>query len=209
MGRRRATTTINRQLAHERFDYANLIAVLDLATDEDWSAGITWYARAHEEAVSLSETYGCTILQACGIIAALSPQNGWDNNLAAAALFLQDPTRDIHFHDACEKARAILNGAHPLQALRGSKVRSFYRNIAEPLRPGPVTIDRHAVAILFGTDTPTFLRLHPKLLERAHVYRLATAFYRRAAREHGLLPHEVQAIAWLVQSNRSSALPTF
>ena len=67
------------------------------------------------------------------------------------------------------EARAILAGADPLHALRGSKVRSFYRNIAEPLRPGPVTIDRHAVAILFGTDTPTFLRLHPKLLERAHV----------------------------------------
>ena len=206
---RRGTTTKNRTEALQHYSLRNLQAVLDLATEADWAAGLNWYRVAHAEAVALSGRYGLTVDQAAGIIAALSPQNGWENNLTAADLFLQDPTQDVHFHDACGKARAILRGTAPLSALRGQKVRSFYRNIIEPYRNGAVTIDRHAAAILCGLPTPEWNRLFQKTLERRHFYRLATGVYRAEARRLGLLPHQVQAVAWLVQSNRSTALPTF
>ena len=209
MGARRATTTKNRTEALQHYSLSNLQAVLDLATEADWSSGLNWYATAHAAALQLSGRYGISTVQAAGIIAALSPQNGWENNLTAAELFLQDPTRDVHFHDACEKARAILQGAQPLTALRGQKVRSFYRNIADPSRPGAVTVDRHAAAILTGLTTPEWNSRYQKTLERRHFYRLAAAVYRAEARRLSILPHQVQAVAWLVQSNRSTALPDF
>jgi hypothetical protein len=204
MSARRSTTTKNRVDALSHYSLPNLQAVLDLATEADWAAGLSWYVRAHENAVLLSTRYGISTEQAAGIIAALSPQNGWENNLTAADLFLTDPSVDVHFHDACQKARAILSGADPLSALRGQKVRSFYRNIVEPTRNGAVTIDRHAAAILCGLPTPEWNRRFQKTLERRHFYRLATGVYRAEARRLGLLPHQVQAVAWLVQSNRST-----
>ena len=209
MSVRRSTTTKNRTDATAHYALTNLQACLDLATEADWAAGLTWYRDAHAAALQLSVRYGVPVHAAAGIIAALSPQNGWENNLTAADLFLQDPTKDVHFHDACEKARAILSGAAPLDALRGQKVRSFYRNISDPTRNGAVTIDRHAAAILTGLSTPEWNTKFQKTLERKHFYRLATAVYRAEARRLSLLPHQVQAVAWLVQSNRSTALPTF
>jgi len=203
MGARRSTTTKNRTAALSHYSLTNLQACLDLATEADWAAGLNWYRAAHENSVLLSARYGISTEQAAGIIAALSPQNGWENNLTAADLFLQDPSVDVHFHDACVKSRRILAGEAPLQVLRGQKVRSFYRNILEPTRSGAVTIDRHAAAILCGLPTPEWNRRFQKTLERKFFYRLATGVYRAEARRLGLLPHQVQAVAWLVQSNRS------
>lgn len=177
---------------------ANLRALLLKATDADIVEGTLWYSTAHGIAATLADEFGITLEAAAGIIAALSPQNGWDNNIAAARAFLEDPTVDVHFHNACEKARAILAGAHPLAALRGRKVRSFYKNIANPLQYGPVTIDRHAVAILSNfRDTPSFLTAHPKHLERYGAYHLAAAVYRAVARDLQIPPHHLQAIAWV------------
>lgn len=205
---RRGTTTKNRTEALEHYSLGNLQAVLDLATEADWAAGLNWYRVAHQEARNLSVRHGLTVDQAAGIIAALSPQTGWEENLRIADLFCETGA-SVHTADACGKALRILQGEAPLTVLGGRKVRSFFRNIAEPARAGAVTIDRHAAAILCGVDTPTWNRLHQKTLERKHFYRLATGVYRAEARRLGLLPHQVQAVAWLVQSNRSTALPTF
>lgn len=199
---RRGTTTKNRTEALEHYSLGNLQAVLDLATEADWAAGLNWYRVAHAEAVALSGRHGLTVDQAAGIIAALSPQTGWEENLRIAELFCTDQS-SVHTADACGKALRILQGAEPLSVLGGRKVRSFFRNISEPNRAGAVTIDRHAAAILCGVDTPTWNRLHQKTLERKHFYRLATGVYRAEARRLSLLPHQVQAVAWLVQSNRS------
>ena len=206
MSNRRRATTINRAEATLLFTPANLRAVLELATHEDWSAGTSWYNVAHEEARKLSDSYGLTVESAAGIIAALSPQTSWEENLRIADALCADRTVSVHTADATRKALAILDGALPLTVLGGKKVRSFYRNILNPNRTGPVTIDRHAAAILAGLSTPEWNRTHEKKLERKHFYRIATAIYRSAAHEYGLLPHQVQAISWLVQSNRS--IPT-
>lgn len=206
---RRRTTETNRIEALTLFVPANLHEVLSLATEEDWAYGTVWYDTAHAAALQLSERYGLTIEAAAGIIAALSPQTSWEGNLRIADAQCADPQSSHHTADATGKARRILQGEDPLTVLGGRKVRSFYRNILNPSTTGPVTIDRHAAAILAGLSTPEWNTRYEKRLERKHFYRLATAIYRAAAREYGLLPHQVQAIAWLVQSNRSTALPTF
>jgi len=204
MSSQRKATTKNRELSLDIFLASNLQAVLDLATPEDWLAGLRWYQEAHEYALSLSKRYSITIEQAAGVIAALSPQTGWDENRRIADLYISDPAESVHTRDACGKAARILNGEHPEDVLGGNKVRSFYRNILSPNLSGPVTVDRHAIAILLGCTTPEFnVGPYRKVLERKHVYRIATAFYRDAARRYGILPHELQAVAWLVQSGRS------
>ncbi len=207
---RRAATLRNRTHCAEIFSTERLHALLDLATDADWHAGATWYDTAHAEAVQLAERHSLSCAQAAGIIAALSPQTAWEDNLRIAELFCSSAgTASVHTADAQRKAFDILHSTHdPLTILGGNKVRSFYRNILNPDKAGPVTIDRHAAAILLSATTPEFNAQH-KILERRHYYRLATAHYRAAAREYNVHPHQVQAIAWLLQSKRSEALPTF
>jgi len=200
----------NLELAHSLLSVSNLLTTLERATPEDWTEGLAWYDTAHSEAVDLADTFGLPVDTCAGIIAALSPQQQWDVNLAQARVFIASKgTASVHFSLCVNRARAILNdpSADPLSILGGPKVRSFYRNIAEPQTPGPVTIDRHAVAILHGTDTPYFLSTYPKLLDRKAIYRIATGYYRCAARlysEHNNTtyhPHQIQAVAWVAHRN--------
>lgn len=177
----------------------NLRRTVDAASDDTYREGLAWYANAHAEACRLSDDYGVTVPQAAGIIAALSPQMGWEQNLYIARDFISGDNRDVHFRLCVDRAAAILAdpGADPLSILGGPKVRSFYRNISDPSVSGPVTVDRHAAACLAGQRTPTYLRLTPKFLDRTGAYKLAAAHFRTVAREHGVRPHELQAVAWL------------
>lgn len=203
MRRRRTTTTRNRKEAAQLFSRANLLATYEQATETDRLDGRSWYYVANEHARKLSALHGLTVCQGVGIIAALSPQTSWEENIRIAHALCEDPTSSHHTADATGKALRILNGADPETTLGGRKVRSFYANILYPHVPGHVTIDRHAAAILAGLTTPEWNRMHEKKLERAHFYRFATGVYRAAARDLSLLPHQLQAITWLVQSNRS------
>lgn len=196
--------TRNRRIAAETFSADAIHATFAAATDAQWAEGAVWYQTAHAGAADLADAYGLTTRQAAGIIAALSPQTEWTLNLTLAADLCATGTAG-HYRNALDKAQAILAGAEPLDVLGGPKVRSFFRNIAEPDRPGPVTIDRHAVAIAAGTDTSTYLRTHPKLLDRKGIYRLVAGLYRSAAREYpDLHPHTLQAVCWLAHRARLS-----
>lgn len=198
----RRATIRNRKLASSIFHQTNLEQVLLLASPDDWADGIGWYSAAHGEALRLSAEHAVTLRQSAGIIAALSPQTRWEENLRIADLFLTDQTQS-HYDNAHNKAVRILHGEDPGVVLRGNKVRSFFANILRPGVAGPVTVDRHAVAILLGVRTPDYnTGPYRKVLDRTHVYRLASAHYRHAARLYGVLPHELQAVAWLAQRSQ-------
>lgn len=167
--------------------------IVDEATDEEWQAGIGWYPTASVIAEELARTGGITHRQAAGIIAALSPQTGWAENIARAVEMVETGNAP-HFTNCVDKAAAILDGADPFDVLRGRKVRSFFACILRPSQAGPVTVDRHAVAVVFGrplTDKEA------KVLERIGAYTLVASFYRAAARQLGISPAECQAIAWV------------
>jgi hypothetical protein len=203
---RRSATTRNRTLAAETFDAARVVHLVGAASADEYAEGVAWYHVAHDHAARYGAAYGVSTDAAAGIIAALSPQLNWDLNLRYAETFLRtggDPSG--HFAHCDRKATAILHGADPLSTLGGPKVRSFYRNIANPDASGAVTVDRHACAVLYGTDTPTYLRTLPKFLDRRHVYQLAAARYRGAARTLGLAPHVCQAVAWVAHRNAQGA----
>lgn len=203
---RRSATATNRALAAERFETARILATYDAASAAERAEGVTWYQTAHDTARSYAADYGVSVSAAAGIIAALSPQLSWDLNLRYAETFLaSDGEPSGHFGLCDDRARAILNGADPLDTLGGPKVRSFYRNIYGPTLAGPVTVDRHACAILYGSTTPEYLSACPKLLDRRYLYNLCAARYRAAARETGLLPHEIQAVCWVTHRNQQAA----
>lgn len=204
MGHRRSTTSKNRTEASHLFTATNLLATYEQATEQDRIDGRSWYVVANEYGRKLSVLHNLTVRQGIGIIAALSPQTSWEENIRIAHALCDNPQSSHHTADATSKALRILNGADPETVLGGRKVRSFYANMLYPTTAGHVTIDRHAAAILAGLTTPEWNRVHEKKLERAHFYRYATGIYRSAARALGLLPHELQAITWIVQSNRST-----
>jgi len=203
-------------IARNRADVANLLKLSNLmdrlaqATGEEWAEGLAWYDTASGIGETLADDFGLTRDAGCGIIAAISPQLGWDLNVRFARTLCETDDSGSALSLGADRARTIRDNPHcnPLDILGGPKVRSFYRNIAEPWTSGPVTIDRHAIAILAGVDTPKFFTDRPKFLDRSTVYRQATGFYRTAARAYGILPHQAQAVAWVSHRN-ASFVPSF
>lgn len=62
----------------------NLLALYDTLTPEFIARAKDWYVGANRMANKIAETYKVSVEQAAGIIAVLSPQNDWFNNLSAA-----------------------------------------------------------------------------------------------------------------------------
>lgn len=172
------------------------------ATADDWAAGLQWYQLAHAHACELGETYGRDPIAVAGMIAATSPQLSWDQNLIAVDALLAGE-RNVCLGLGEARALRIAAGEDPRTVLGGRKVRSFFLNVAYPEYAGPVTVDRHAIAILCGMTTPETNRRHGRYLERPGAYVHAAAHYRAAARTYNVRPHELQAVAWVTHRMRT------
>ena len=169
---------------------SRILEVYDRAPQDVKDDGALWYKAGHVLGRSLANdpTVGA------GVIAALSPQKGWNANVQLAAKLLTGGRKVGHFRDAVDKARRIKRGADPRVVLGGQKVRSFYLNLSMPDHPGPVTNDRHAFAIVMGRECTDAER---KLLDRPGVYEMIAAAYRKAARLRGVIGNVMQAVTWV------------
>lgn len=159
----------------------------------EWSDAHTWYHRYQKRLHRLAYSTGVSPTVAVGIFAALSPSTDIDRNYQLTKTMLLTGDCAHAYGDAVRKARSILNGAHPSQALGGRKVRSFYRNLMLPFHRGAVTVDRHAISIAYGRPLSD---AEAKVLQRPGAYQLVAACYRTAAHERNMLPHQAQAITW-------------
>lgn len=166
--------------------------ILDAYDTGDQADG-AWYDDAHQFAQDLADEYGTDFRTVAGVLAATSPNTGWLQNKQRTAHLVSchkgGSPLSGHFKFVLLKSGLILQGYEPLDILRGPKERAFFQNIAEPDRPGPVTIDRHALNISHPT-------LNYKQLARPGVYEQVAATYRTAARQRDVLPHQVQAVTW-------------
>lgn len=179
-----------------RFSKAKLERALDAAPPEAWEAGLEWYADANRWCRRVATENGLTMHRVAGILAALSPNQGWEANQRETLRVITE-RKAAQFPLNVERALAILDGARPLDVLGGHKVRSFYRNLAY-LCPESVTIDRHAASVLSGVPSPEWTRAPYKhLLEAKFRYEAASDIYRQVAESRGFLPHELQAVAWV------------
>lgn len=171
----------------------NVLAVYRNATAENVRAGLSWYLDAHNFARILDPARPWA---AAGIIAALSPMNGWDNNKnKAAQLYRQNGDGDnVGLKRNVAKAIRIYSGDNPLDVLGGDKVRAFYATILDPNGDIDPVIDRHAFDIAVGEVTDEKRR---GILSRKGVYAEFAAVYREAARIAGIGSAQMQAITWV------------
>lgn len=183
---------------------STILATIGRGPEHVLQEGLGWYLAANSIARDISTDTGVAVAQCAGVLAALSPQTSWAENIRLAHEACSDPTTPTtgHTTDATDKADRILTGEDPLAVLGGRKVRSFYRNILTPTTAGPVTVDRHAIDLLVGRKGA----VNDRILERPGAYVYAAAAYRAAARELAILPHQAQAIAWLVWRHETDVL---
>lgn len=206
--RKRKQATIGRTIAKLPDPTDLVVNILDTYTaatiaDPHADSRPNWYALQRDEIERLAFDHGVSIRTAVGIVASLSPGCEWQRNLDLADRMLHSGDCSHPYGDAIRKARAIRDGGDPSDVLRGRKVRSFYRNLLYPNRPGPVTIDRHAFDIALCGPNPEVRKrgkgpsvADRKILDRPGGYQLVAACYRTAARRLGLDPHTLQAITW-------------
>lgn len=170
---------------------ARILAIYEAATEQERSDGLAWYSEASNIAGIVSSGLGLSLESGAGIVAALSPQCSWDENIARALAFAEGDNPG-GMGDGLAKARRIAEGEHPLSVLGGRKVRSFCHNIAGRL--DHVTVDRHAVAIVYGRPLDD---RELKILERIGPYSAIAGSYRSVARSLSIEPADLQAITWL------------
>lgn len=135
-------------------------------------------------------------IRVAGIIAALSPQKSWPENIRLAEDFILKGSRKGHTGVMIGKAKAIwalpnheLTPETIVEILNGPKISSFFLNIYQPYQSQAVTIDRHAVDAAMG-----------KVLENktmtVNQYRFFELAYQTAAVKIGIKGSELQAIVW-------------
>lgn len=174
---------------------SNVLAVYNGASAHAMREGLSWYLDAHNVAANLSNTYGIPVWTVAGIIAALSPMNGWENNKRKAAqLIIQGHGDGCGLRTNVAKAEAIYNGADPEDVLRGDKVRAFFATILDPTADIDPVIDRHAFDIAVGERTDEKRR---GALSRKGVYAEFANVYREAAKVAGIGSAQMQAVTWV------------
>ncbi len=180
----------------------NAFKAIDLA---DVSEGIDWYPQAYGIAENLGIVYGVTTEQAAGIIAALSPQQGWAHNVKSAERFLATGAR-VHTESNMGKCRRILAGEDILAVLHADKTQNFYLGIVSQGAEG-VCIDRHAIDIALGVRHTEASR--PAIGKR--LYKAAAEAYKAAAEalsaEGAIIsPAELQSVTWAEHVKRWSGV---
>lgn len=177
-----------------RATVARILSWFDSASDDELIAGLAWYGVAREHAVSMADTYGVTVEQAAAVIAHLSPQLGWEENLAAAYELLETGNAHAVLGSSIERARVAMLATAPAETFGpdAHKTRAFYANILGDT--DVVTVDRWAVRVAVGVyDADT-----QKRFARVGSYDAIAHAYRIAAARRGVEPSDMQAITWVV-----------
>jgi len=181
----------------------NILDVYHRADADVLRNGLAWYLDAHRFALSAGAKDARYLSRNAGIVAALSPLNGWENNKRKALEVIRnrgrivigpDGSNGIGLSKNVEKAVAIYKGAHPLDVLGGLKVRSFYATILDPTGDVDPVIDRHAFDIAVGEKTNDIRR---GILSRKGVYHEFAKAYRNAAKVAGIGSSQMQAVTWV------------
>jgi hypothetical protein len=188
----------------------NISGMLLFANASDIEEGIEWYARAGRLGRRLADTYGCTMEQSVGVLAALSPNNKWKRNCqdAESCIKAWSLGRDVMDIVCCtypvmkDKAKRILSLSAPSRddvaaILHGRKISAFALSILG--EHSAVCVDGHAFAIWLGervptTKTPT---LGKKLYSRISADYCTVAKRAWAICGHDLTAAQVQAVTWV------------
>lgn len=173
---------------------ANLLRVFHRRELSDSASGLLWYPKAQAIVRGWADTYGYSIATTASVIAAISPQCGWAQNLIIADDILagRAPSIGGALLANVRKAQIIRDGrlSNTLATFpHGPKVASFAANLAgDDYR---VTVDTHgAQAALDNVKATVWLKWTP--------YAVFAECYARAAKHLKIAPAHFQAIIWHV-----------
>lgn len=179
--------------SHREVIIENLIDIGNSLTTYEVIAGTGWYRGAENLARRLARKYGVTKHQAAGVIAAMSPNQTWKNNIVMAESALAGNPKG--FATSVARVKRILAGGSiigtfPEPSGPSHKIREFYRAIAG--NPNAVVIDRWALRAATGNP---FADVHD--LARKGVYMMVADCYREVAQKFDMEPREFQASVWV------------
>ena len=174
-------------------DSVNIVAVWHRATKQAHFEGDDWYTDAQVICAELAEEFGCTLADAAGVLAVLSPQLDWESNIVAAREFFELGRAHQQTNANNDKAMRAVWGDH--DAIRGRKVRAFWQAVVEPYGDSAPVIDRHAVAVYCGH--PVSDRDRHRWLDRKDVIPRIQAAYLVAAKQLSEPVHVLQAVTWV------------
>lgn len=185
----------------------NLYRVYALAGRDEIEAGQAWYYRANQWAQQVADAHGLPLDTVVQVTAALSQNNKWENNmldtervLTAWRYGIYDPKiiKSTTYHNAVRKALDILDNGG---VATGGKVECFAHNILHPERDDDVvTVDQWAYRAWIWNTKATKKTISRRLIEKI------SADYVTTARMLGHVPHQFQAIVWLVVRNAKFGL---
>lgn len=193
-------------------------------TDLQHNQGIFWYQKAYAEILKLSGRYELHPTIIAGIVSAFSPMTGWDENLITANNWLYGQFEgEKGFLLAHKKVSATTDRKKKAQNIlavptknrtdkeiyidveynfrftvsgkpsKGFKTLNFFRNLNNPFSGNFVTLDRHAINCLFYPDSNEGIAASTE-----SAYEKVSEIYRIFAEKVNILPHELQAIVWVV-----------
>jgi len=195
-GKRMPTTLVQGATvcaSHKRRCVDNLTDVGNQLTTAEVSAGYGWYRLAENLTRRLARKHNTTKHRAAGVIAALSPNQTWANNLRMAEHALAGNPKG--FSSAVARVKRIMAGGSiigtfPDPSGPSHKIREFYRAISG--NQNAVVIDRWAYRAAWGTR---HVDVHD--LARIGVYAMISDAYREVAELFEMSPRDFQAAVWI------------
>jgi hypothetical protein len=192
----------------------NITRVFRAADASQLAAGLDWYADAHKVAQALATQNDVPLTVSSGVIAALSPLNGWGANVNLASRFLATPggLTSGYLTLGLGKARRILAGESPAHVLGGLKITAFYHAILSAgMTNEAVVVDRHAYSLAtnvrYTDDTMPTLKGR-RYGDTADCYRRAARILSREA-DTPVYAAQVQAVTWVTWRHRFWARGAF
>ena len=180
----------------------NILTTYHNATDEEKAHGVKWYRLAKREATKIGREFGVSVNTVIGVIAALSPNLGWNVNLKSARDLIEcfanggsiDDVKVSSYPANKRKAWDMLEQRMVrkkvlMAKLNGKKTTAFFANI---VGLDVVTVDGHAKNIYDGMR---------RVLKNNNVgvkeYGIIADAYTEAAKAVGIKGFQMQAITWV------------
>lgn len=178
---------------------ARILRVYRSADAEQIATGREWYRAARDIAGDIADTAGIPVETAAGILAALSPQTSWGQNV--------DWARELAAGSRVSRGLGLSQGRAemirynpdiaPLDILGGRKVRAFYACIVTAGNTDAVCVDRHAYDLATGTRG-SHLSLSDRRAEHCQrAYQSAAARLRATGEAPDITAAQLQAITWV------------
>ena len=199
--------------------YKNILDEYFKSSREEKMLGKLFYPNANATAIDIGHRLGFNDSEGlsigAGIIAALSPQIEWLNNVALAFEFVETKWANKQTKANNNKALRILEGEDPMDVLgqEAYKVKAFYKAIREPYGNNLIekvsgfpnnkkqlaVIDRHAGGVYFGW--PLIEKERRQLGNWKTLSRISKAYF-KVAEGLNLSLNELQATTWVSFRNK-------